>query len=81
MNLFNLLQKPQPYETDASIWTDKYISPQMHEAHLNPAKLHKEGLEPTWSAWQHRKESLNLAKKLGFVSRPDAKAWIWMEEE
>jgi len=36
MNLFNLLQKPQLYERDASIWTDKFINPQMNEAHLNP---------------------------------------------
>jgi len=36
MNLYSLLQKPKLYETDASIWIDKYISPQMHKAHLNP---------------------------------------------
>ena len=37
MNLYDLLQKPQPYEMDASIWTDPSISPRMHEAHLDPA--------------------------------------------
>ena len=37
MNLFSLLQKPQPYEADTSIWTDKFINPKMHEAHLDPS--------------------------------------------
>jgi len=37
VNLFYLLQKPQPYEADTSIWTDKFINPEMHEAHLDPS--------------------------------------------
>jgi len=40
-------------------------------------KLLSEGLTPAWSAWPYRLESQHIAKKLGFISAPDAKAWIW----
>ena len=40
-------------------------------------KLLEEGLTPAWSAWPYRIESQHIAKKLGFVSAEDTKAWIW----
>ena len=42
-------------------------------------KLLAEGLTPAWSAWPFRMESRHIATKLGFVSAPDAMAWIWQE--
>lgn len=42
-------------------------------------KLLDEGLTPTWSTWPFRIESQHIAKKLGFIPHPDAKAWIWQE--
>jgi len=36
MKLYELLQKPKPYEFASSIWTDKHIASQMLSAHLNP---------------------------------------------
>lgn len=42
-------------------------------------KLLENNLTPTWSTWPFRVESQHIAQKLGFVSQPDAKAWIWME--
>ena len=42
-------------------------------------KLLEHGLTPTWSTWPFRLESQHIAQKLGFVPKPDAKAWIWME--
>lgn len=36
MILYELLQKPKPYEIAASIWTDEHIAAQMLCAHLNP---------------------------------------------
>ena len=42
-------------------------------------KLLEEGLTPTWSTWPFRVESQHIAKKLGFIPQPDAKAWIWQE--
>jgi len=42
-------------------------------------KILKDGLTPTWSTWPFRIESQHIAKKLGFASAPDAKAWIWQE--
>lgn len=35
MNLFDFLQKPQPFERADSIWTDARIAPQMLQSHLN----------------------------------------------
>jgi hypothetical protein len=42
-------------------------------------KLVEHSLTPTWSTWPYRVESQHIAHKLGFVSKPDAKAWIWQE--
>lgn len=42
-------------------------------------KLLEYNLTPTWSTWPFRLESQHIAQKLGFTSKPDAKAWIWME--
>ncbi len=42
-------------------------------------KLLQDGLTPSWSCWPFRVESQGLAKKLGFLPQPDAKAWIWVE--
>lgn len=35
MNIYNLLQKPEIYRLEESIWTDKYIAEQMLHAHLD----------------------------------------------
>lgn len=37
MDLYTALQKPEPFERQASIWTDPRIAPQMLEAHLDAA--------------------------------------------
>jgi len=42
-------------------------------------KLIETDLTPAWSTWPFRVESQHIAKKLGFDEKPDAKAWIWME--
>ncbi len=41
--------------------------------------LLQDGLTPSWSCWPFRVESQGLAKKLGFLPQPDARAWIWVE--
>lgn len=42
-------------------------------------KLLEDGLVPSWSTWPYRVESQHIARKLGFIPQPDAKAWIWVE--
>ena len=42
-------------------------------------KTLEDGMTPCWSTWPFREESQHIAKKLGFISMPDVKAWIWME--
>jgi len=43
-------------------------------------KLIECNLIPTWSTWPFREESQRVAQKLGFTTKPDEKAWIWMED-
>jgi len=38
-----------------------------------------ENLTPSWSCWPFRKESLALAKKIGFDESPDVPAHFWAE--
>ena len=42
-------------------------------------RLLEHNLTPAWSTWPFSVESQHVARKLGFVAEPDAKAWIWME--
>lgn len=39
----------------------------------------EENLTPSWSCWPFRKESIALAKKIGFDERPDVPAHFWAE--
>ena len=39
------------------------------------------GITPGWSCWPYRKESYNLAKKLGFEEKEDVKAYYWSKNK
>ena len=40
----------------------------------------KEGIKPIWSCWPYRTESINLAKKLGFVEAEEIPVIYWAED-
>ena len=70
-------------EAEIDIWTDEKYRNKGY-ATITAASFidHclKEGIKPIWSCWPYRKESISLAKKLGFAETEEIPAIYWAQD-